>query len=70
MVKLNSLVFEENSYVRDNKEVVYHVAFLDVTLDEYRYRIPLSCSDKGELASCFRKVKEQSEGIYELKLKA
>ena len=64
MSKINCLVFERNSYVKDGKAVEYVVAYLDVSIDEYRYRIPLSCSDKGELAKVFREVKDDLEGVY------
>lgn len=69
MVKINNLIFEENSYIKDGRECVYHVALLDVSVDEYRYCIPLSCSDKGQLSSVFRKVKEELTGLYEVTYK-
>ena len=59
MVKLNKLVFEENTYFKDGKENTFYVAYLDVSVDEYRYCVPLSCSDKGQLSNVFRDVKHQ-----------
>lgn len=66
MVTLNKLVFEKSSYVKDGVTREYVNAYLDVTCDEYRYRIPLSCSDKGELSKVFREIKANCEGIYDI----
>ena len=66
MVTLNKVVFEKSSYFKDGREVEYVNMYLDATIDDYRYRIPLSCSDKGELSRYFREVKNDCEGVYEL----
>lgn len=66
MAKLNKLIFEKTSYVKDGVTKEYTNAYLDVTYNEYRYRIPLSCSDKGELAKVFRDIKADCEGLYDI----
>lgn len=67
MTTINKLIFEKNSYVnKDGKLVEFTNAYLDVTYNEYRYRIPLSCSDRGELQKVFREVKADSEGVYDV----
>lgn len=68
MVQLNYLIFEKNSYVnKDGKLVEFTNCYLDFVKDEYRYRIPLSCSDRGELSKVFREVKTELDGLYTLK---
>lgn len=66
MAILNKLIFEKTSYVKDGITKEYVNAYLDVSNGDFRYRIPLACSDKGELSKVFREIKNDCEGVYDL----